>query len=580
MNILGINTGLGASVCLLQSGRIRIAIEEERLTRTKNGGGFPDLSLKYLQTHYGDVLDNLDIVAICDLEDQVMAMDELLDRYHRRFHPDGQPAWKKVGHKALSASIPEPVKRTLRPAPQSIDLVSLVRAGLPEIDLPDSKFRRLLHHDCHAAAAYYGLAPDMDRPYLVMTLDGGGDRECGSISIGCNGRLERVTSIGSAGSVGGLYSAITYLMGFKPHEHEYKIMGLAPYTPEHYGDGVYAVLSDYLQLDDDKGLVFESRIPEKLGNAGLRYAEDLKYARFDNLAVGLQRFTEDMVCQWVRNAIRETGISDVLMSGGVFMNIKMNKKIAEMDEVTSADVFPSCGDETNAFGIAFHVQATEGGGVPPVFDQFCTGPEPIFDLAEAEGEFSDRLSFEKVNDAPATIARLLAEGHVVARCAGAMEFGARALGNRSILADPTVPRVVERINQMIKQRDFWMPFAPAILAEDARDYLEIPASLPADISPYMMFGFETIDAKRPEMTAALHKADQTARAQIVDAKRYPGFHAVISEFKKLTGRSVVLNTSFNLHGSPIVMGTYDAIEVMLRSDLDYLMVEDTLITRR
>ncbi|MEW5728914.1 MAG: carbamoyltransferase C-terminal domain-containing protein [Pseudomonadota bacterium] len=580
MKVLGINTGLGASICLLEDGGVRFAIEDERLTRVKNGGGFPSAALAYALEHHGDFMRALDAIGICDLEDQAMTMPEMLDRFHRRFREDDRPAWRKALGEiraAVGGVVPEGVKRGLRPAPTPLDLVKMVRKALPELDLPDSLFHRLKHHDCHAAAAYHGLARDDDRPYLVLTLDGGGDRECASVSIGRAGRLERISSTESGATIGGLYSALTYLLGFKPHEHEYKIMGLAPYTPDRYGDGVYKILSGYIGLGGDRGLEFVRRIPEKLGNAGLRYSRDLRFTRFDNIAVGLQRFTEDLVCQWVANAIKATGVSDVLLSGGVFMNIKMNKRIAEMAEVSSVDVFPSCGDESNAFGIAFHIEAEHGGR--PRLDSYCTGPGPDYDLAEARVRYAGRLSFETVADPAATIARLLADGHVVARCAGPMEFGARALGNRSLLADPTVPRVVERINHLIKQRDFWMPFAPAVLAEDVRDYVTVPPSLPPRISPYMMFGFETHEDRRPAMAAALHRADQTARVQAVDAEGYPGFHKVISAFKAITGRSVVLNTSYNLHGSPIVMGTVDAIEVMLASDLDYLMVEDTLITR-
>ena len=167
----------------------------------------------------------------------------------------------------------------------------------------------------------------------------------------------------------------------------------------------------------------------------------------------------------------------------------------------------------------------------------------------------------------------------MARCSGPCEVRARALGNRSLLADPTVPTVVERLNFLIKQRDFWMPFAPAVLAEDAEHYLEIPKTVPSSISPHMMFAFDTKDS-RADMAAALHRGDSTARAQIVGKDLYPDFHEIISNFKKPTGRGAVLNTSFNRHGEPIVMGTVDAIEFLLGTDLDYLVVEDWLITKQ
>mgnify|MGYP000215173590 CR=1 FL=1 len=583
MNVLGINSGNGAAICLLEHGKILLAIEEERLTRKKNGGGFPTAALQYAYENYPKFFKSLQHIAFCDLEDAAITGDELQQRYHRRFAKRPQPSLRSYAQSIVNKvrkSVPETVKRLVRPAHKRFNSLEALSSALPGLDVSNVKISRLNHHECHAAAAYFGLAKDPSKPYLVFTLDGGGDRECASISIGKNGKLSRIATTESGATIPGVYSLITYFMGFKPHEHEYKIMGLSPYTPSHYGDAVVEKLKKYVEIDPENPLIFKRLTEEKAGNVGWLIEEDFRLTRFDNLAVGLQRYTEELILQWIDGAIKRTGISDILLSGGVFMNIKMNKCISELESVNSVNTFPSCGDETNIFGAAFSVEAQSTAFNTGYLDRFCLGPNPEFDLEEAKQKHSGQFDFLELSDPANTIATLLSEGHVVARCDGPMEFGARALGNRSLLADPTTPRVVERINHLIKQRDFWMPFAPAVLLEDSAKYLYIPATLPDEISPYMMFGFDTKPEVRGDMAAALHRSDQSARAQIVDKQRNSGFHEVISRFKAITGRSVVLNTSFNLHGSPIVMGTMDAIHVMMNSDLEYTVVGKTLISRR
>jgi carbamoyltransferase len=580
MNILGINTGSGASICLLEGDRIILAIEEERLARIKGKGGFPTHCLDYVQEHHRDTLENIDYIAICDLVDGIAEKDELIRRYDIRFKGESGPTTALGKLKAvISPFVPEAIKSTVRKPKAKINLQKMVQDHYAAFNFPDEKFVRLNHHDCHAAAAYYGLAADQEKPYLLMTLDGGGDNECGSISIGNNGEMERIVSIPAGNSIGNIYSNITYLLGLTPHEHEYKIMGLEPYVPEKYRSQAFKIISSYLKLSENgKGMMFERTTEKNTNWIGTQLAEDLKYMRFDSISAGLQQFTETIILQWVRNAVEKTGITDVLLSGGVFMNVKVNKLISEMPEVSSVDVFPSCGDESNAVGIAFHTYANSNDGKMPVFDNYTLGPTPGYDLNEAQEKYADRCNFETMENPAKRIATLLADGKVVARCNGPMEIGARALGNRSLLADPSNADVVERINFVIKQRDFWMPFAPAMLAEDASEYIDIPAAIPAGISPYMMFAFETTE-RRNEMAAALHRADKTARAQIVSKDRYPGFHEIISEFKSITGRSVVLNTSYNLHGHPIVMGTCDAVDILLQTELEYLAVDDQLITK-
>jgi len=261
------------------------------------------------------------------------------------------------------------------------------------------------------------------------------------------------------------------------------------------------------------------------------------------------------------------------------MNVKLNQRLSRLPEVRSINVFPSCGDETNALGCAFllHNEAT-GGGFPE-FAAFTLGPAPSYDLAEAMERHTGACRFEKLQDPHQTAAELIASGKILARCAGPMEFGARALGNRSILCDPRSLEMVERVNFLIKQRDFWMPFAPAVLREDAHAYLDVPRTLPPEISPYMMFTFDTTE-RRQEMIACLQRADRTARAQVVNREINPGFHELLTRYKALTGRGAVMNTSYNIHGHPIAMGSLDALEILVNSNLDHVLIEDVLVSKR
>jgi carbamoyltransferase len=298
-------------------------------------------------------------------------------------------------------------------------------------------------------------------------------------------------------------------------------------------------------------------------------------SRFDNVAAGIQMLSEELILEWISANVQKYGINHILCSGGVFMNVKANQRIAQSDIVASVDVFPSCGDETNIFGAAFY-EENEIGQQKHVglLKEFTLGPTPYEDIKEQLHVFADQIVFEKINNTAAYIANALVQNQIVSRCSGKMEFGARSLGNRSILANPNNLQNVTKINRAVKKRDFWMPFAPAVLEEDLDKYFHIPKGLSGQKSPYMMFGFESKPYVRNEIICGLHQADHSGRPQTVDKIRYPGFHDIITEFKKLSGHSVVLNTSFNLHGYPIVSNSKEAIEVLLNSEIDVLVLEN------
>jgi carbamoyltransferase len=454
---LAINEGINSSVVVSDEGAIVFALQEERVRRVKNFMGFPHESLAFTLDYLGLSPEDIDAVCLSNLTSP-------------RFTKESFYRWyDETADRPLRGTIESERARSAgrwlreRGARKSDAMVEcLGRHGLSDLPL-----RRTHHHLNHAASAYYGLRASPDDSYLVLTLDGGGDGDCGHVYRAEDGRLELVASTPGGHSLGQLYARVTHLMGMTPHEHEYKVMGLAPYADSERVASHVAVLRTYLDLDEQNPLVFKRGTAEPTHMQQPRLQYDFRRVRFDTLSGAIQSFTEELLCRWVQAAIRETGIPRVLASGGVFMNVKANKLISELPEVEYFDVFPSCGDESLPFGAAWveeaaHLVDRTGRQVLPTYS---LGPDARFDLDDARSRYGGRIELRELDDPEVECAELLAAGEIVARCAGRMEFGARALGNRSILADPSSAEVVPIINQMIKHRDFWMPFAPAMLAE-------------------------------------------------------------------------------------------------------------------
>jgi carbamoyltransferase len=344
-------------------------------------------------------------------------------------------------------------------------------------------------------------------------------------------------------------------------EHEYKVMGLAPYAGARATERAVSALREVFDLAAGDPCLFQWK------RRGPRYRQLLEATlghRFDAVAGGAQALTEEILLRWARLVKSRQGADRLALGGGVFMNVKANMLLAAEEWVRDLFVFPSCGDESNAVGAAYlgYLGLCAAQGVVPAPKPF--GPAylgPGLDDAEIEATLvrRDTASWHAVSEherIEEKIAEKLETDGVVARCAGRMEFGARALGNRSILAHPGHAKVVPLINRMIKQRDFWMPFAPSILRERADDYLENPKGF---ASPYMMLAFATKPTRRDDIVAAVHPFDGTARAHILDEAWNPAYHAVLRAFERRTGIGAVLNTSFNLHGEPVVCSADDAL---------------------
>ena len=289
--------------------------------------------------------------------------------------------------------------------------------------------------------------------------------------------------------------------------------------------------------------------------------------------------------QFVLNWVAKTGIRRLVLGGGMFMNVKFNMLLLERPEIDEIFFMPSGGDESVAIGAAYHAMLEKhrnggaGNGVSPIqpIGPLYLGHELTEDeIRRALVSYGSRIGFEKCEDIDRRTAGLLAGDRIVGRVRGRMEWGARALGNRSIVASPRNLETVRKINAAIKMRDFWMPFAPSILWERRHDYLVNPRDFDA---PYMIVAFDSTELARRELAAGLHPFDLTCRPQLVRKDWNPSYHRMIREFEKLTGIGGVLNTSFNLHGDPIVMNAEDAISTLLNSGLDYITLEDYLVWR-
>lgn len=590
MYILGINTGLNSSAVLMKDNEIVFAIQEERISRLKNQPGFPALSIKEALKKFNLTIEDIDQVATGGTTSKMpLSREDDLEKFDNRYEiikkkwfgkeidfPPLAEIWRK-GINRLTGKTAENRKKLMEDF--------LKEHGLYE------KQNRFDHHLCHAAATYYGLAPRKNEDkYLVFSLDGGGDSKTSAVFIGEKGKLTEIASSDSF-SPACIYAHITYIMGFMPHEHEYKLMGLAPYAQQKYAEKARDILHGFTGFDKENPLVFTNTdkypyVRNSCGEAKQQLVEDLFKSvlnlRFDTLSAGLQLMAEDIAIKWIKAGIQKTGIKKVLLAGGFFMNVKANKLIAELPEVEFVSCFPSCGDESNAFGAAFlgYESARKVGSPDIKFSTCCLGTDASEDIEDAMIKYADKVNFRKSENVNEEVADMLVDRKIIARCSGKMEFGARALGNRSIIASPDDLRIINKINAAIKKRDFWMPFAPAVMEDKLEEVVDVPDSLKELYSPYMMFTFQAKNAMWDKVIAGIHQADKTARAQTVNPVIYPEFYDIISRFHKKTGIPSVLNTSFNLHGFPIVTGTCDAIDVYLNSELDVLVVDDYVITRK
>jgi len=599
MKILGLNLGYMATASMCIDGVIDSCVSQERFSRKKNDESYPKEAIEYCIEHAGVKSgDEIDMVAIGSVQHDLwhrlahyysgFNIDDRMEEQHIYWKPvlyeNKEISWQKLyANKLDFDQYPGTWKTLAKELSGGSHFTGedqrkindhIVTSIAHHVGIPKERFRFIDHHTAHAAYAYYA-SPYRDGRTLVLTLDAFGDGNSASISIGNNGKLERVKTISHRDfQVARIYRYITLLLGMKPDEHEYKVMGLAPYAKPQIYKKAYEVFCDTMYVD---GLDFKFRTrPKDLYHY---FREKLEGVRFDGIAGGLQKFVEELICDWVKNVVAYYGISRIVFAGGVVMNIKAIQKVSELECVDQIFVPPSPGDESLGMGAAYHCAAEFGEVTPYPLTNAYLGT----DIREYEVEaLLSRLEGQDVqyhiikNVSPVAVAAQLAKGRVVGRCGGRMEFGARSLGNRSIIADARSDKMIRVINDKIKNRDFWMPFAPAILKERESKYLLNPKNLSA---PYMTIAFETQEIARMHLAAGIHPVDYSARPQLVDKEQNSDFHELITEFEALTGVGAVLNTSFNLHGEPIVRSAEDAFRVFELTDIDDLWVGNVLISK-
>lgn len=575
--ILGISESHTATAALLKDGRIVACASEERFSRIKLQPGTPRKSIEYCLNFAKIKPKDITLVAAADLEppnigpsDNLYTKTDLPLSFIFRLLLNIAEKIETIfpNSRIIFFSVYKLFKKLSQSSRQNKRISNLQKI----LPISSQKFIFFPHHVCHAGAALF--ASKVKDASLIFTADGVGDFESATASIFQNNKIEKLVSVDSQQSLGFFYQHITQYLGMRPVEDEYKVMGLAPYADAKKSQKVYERLKSFFKFDKSK-----NKWVIKISSYYLwrKLPRLLLYSRFDYIAYTAQKIIEEILSTWIKNVIEQTKVKNIALGGGVFANVKANLKIATTRGIDNIFFMPSPGDESNAIGVAYYAYFKLTKSIPKPLSNLYLGPLYNDDKIKKNlGGLSNILKIEKPKDINTQVAKLLASGEVVARFAGRMEFGARALGNRSILSRPDDLSVVSIINNAIKQRDFWMPFAPTILRDKAEDYLVLHK---AD-SPFMNVAYDTTEKGQADLAAAIHPYDKTTRPQILDRSANPEYWDLVKKFEKLTGIGAILNTSFNLHGEPIVCTPEDALRTFRRSGLKYLQLESYLISKK
>ncbi len=577
--ILGMHLSHNSAICLMEDGRIVAAVQQERFDKIKNSRRFPKDAIDWMLKSFNLLPDQIDAIAIGGLEVMPSSFESEASAKSSDRIPLPTEIWRHIdyNHSNLRKFF-YPLAMHKRQKSSKLGREQLKKLLAEFYAFPSEKIFFVDHHTCHAYTAYYGLR-DGGSKGLVLTLDGEGDESCATVNVGGE-ELKRISTTPWYKSLGYIYSQTTIFLGMKALEHEYKVMGLAPYAKNYFMDTYHRVFEPVIDVNE-ANLEFTSKFPLN------RFIIHLKqYAvgeRFDNIAAAVQHLTENITTKWASAAIEKLDEHDLYLCGGVFMNVKLNMKLAELDQVKNVRPFPSCGDESNPFGACYYVYINH-------FSKPAKSTKRVKDVYLGPGysngnieefikknELKRKYNIDFYEDIEGEIAGLLAKGKVVARVAGRCEWGARSLGNRAILGNPSTLETFYKVNDQIKMRDFWMPFAPTILKERENDYIENEKKISA---PYMIMAFHSTKLAQKELVAAVHQADKTCRPQILEKDWNPKYYKLLKEFEKETGIGGVLNTSFNLHGEPMVCSPEDALHTLENSGLEYLALENYLISKK
>ena len=585
MKILGLSAYYhDSAAALVDDGRIVAAAQEERFTRKKHDAGFPEQALRYCLAEAGIGLGDVDQVVFYDKP--FLKFERLLETY---------VAFAPKGFGQFVNAMPVWVKEKLF---QKTELGKHLKAFDPSFDYT-GKLLFSEHHLSHAASAFY---PSPFENALILTMDGVGEWATTSVMKGEGNRITPLKEIHFPHSVGLLYSAFTYFTGFKVNSGEYKLMGLAPYGQPRYADLIREHLVD---IHDDgsfhldmryfnycTGLTMTNRRFDRLFGRRPRPPEaDITQSDMD-IAASIQLVTEEIVLKLARQLRGEYGLANLCLAGGVALNCVANGKLLKEKIFDNLWIQPAAGDAGGAVGAALtgyylHAgkartplarDAMQGSYLGPAF-----ATNDIKARLDRAGAKYHQLGDDALVD---EAAKALASEKVVGWFQGRMEFGPRALGGRSILGDPRSAKTQSVMNLKIKYRESFRPFAPSVLREDVADYFEMNTD-----SPYMLlvapvaakrrkalseedsrkFGIELLNVPKSDLPAVTH-VDYSARIQTVHADTNPRYHRLISNFKKLTGYGVVVNTSFNVRGEPIVCTPEDAFHCFMGTEMDELYV--------
>ena len=593
MRILGLSALYhDSAAALVVDGRIVAAAQEERFTRKKHDSSFPRHALKYCLSEAECALEEVDFVVFYDKP--FLKFERLLETYL---------AFAPRGFKSFSMAIPIWLREKLF---QKNWLTTELRKLAPDYDNANLLFTE--HHLSHAASAFY---PSPFEQAAVLTLDGVGEWSTTSLAVGDGNDLKIYKELHFPHSLGLLYSAFTYYTGFKVNSGEYKVMGLAPYGEPKYVqtildhildlrlDGTFRVNQDFFNYCT--GLTMTNGRFDALFGHPVRQPDQLLTPFHMDIAASIQAVTEEIMLRLARSTRAETGMKNLCLAGGVALNCVANGKILAEGIYENIWVQPAAGDAGGSVGAAlaaYHlhqrrdrvletneIDGMQGAYLGPAYDQQQVESE----LAAAGAKFTT-FSDQDVID---RTAKSLSAGKAVGWMQGRMEFGPRALGNRSILGDPRSPTMQKMLNLKVKYRESFRPFAPSVLREDVADWFELDGA-----SPYMLlvagvrkerrramtyeeqslFGIDKLNVPRSDIPAVTH-VDYSARVQTVHQETNPRYHALLSRFKALTGCPVLVNTSFNVRGEPIVCTANDAFRCFMGTEIEYLVVGNCFLEK-
>ena len=595
MRILGLSAYYhDSAAALVVDGKIIAAAQEERFTRKKHDAGFPTQSLRYCLAEGGIKLSDVDFVAFYDKP--FLKFERLLETYL---------AFAPRGFRSFQMAMPLWIKEKLFQK----DLLAKQLASIdPEFAGPD-KLLFTEHHMSHAASAFY---PSPFNEALVLTLDGVGEWCTTSVGMGRGSDLTIDRELHFPHSLGLLYSAFTYYTGFKVNSGEYKVMGLAPYGEPRYAqtiidnlmdlkaDGTFRL--DLSYFDYCTGLTMTAPKLAKLFGKPVRNADKEPLTQFHmDIAASVQKVTEEVMLRMTRALHAETGARNLCLAGGVALNCVANGKVLRDGKFENIWIQPAAGDAGGALGAAlagYYQHAgkprVKNGNAHDQMQGAYLGPsfsdDEIATRLEKVGARYERVSETEKIDRTATD---LADGLAIGWFQGRMEFGPRALGARSILGDARSPTMQRTLNLRVKYRESFRPFAPSVLRERVGDWFKLDSD-----SPYMLLVADVADDKRREMTEdeqalfgidklnvprssipAVTHVDYSARIQTVHEDTNPAYHALISRFEEKTGCPVIVNTSFNVRGEPIVCTPEDAFRCFMGSDIERLVVGNVILKK-